>query len=299
VALDPVLLVQSAGSAMTTADLLQRTSRRALRTAVEHGRLVRVRRGRYALPGTAGAVRGAMALGGCASHLDAALAHGWGVLLPPTHHDVTVPPNRRGADATAGTALHWSSLTDEELGRGVTDPVRTVLDCARSLPLPHALAVADSALRSGVDIGDLRHAAASVRGPGAAAARRVARHADGRAANAFESGLRGLVLGAGFTGFQPQLVVAEPDAGLFAVVDLGDPVERVVLEADGYGVHGTSTAFAKDLARHDELQSTGWVTRRFAWVHVVRRGRWVVRQVAAAVDEARRRRPVRRIGHLS
>jgi hypothetical protein len=44
---------------------------------------------------------------------------------------------------------------------GVTDPVRTVIDCARDLPFDEALAVADSALRSGkVGPDALRQAAA-------------------------------------------------------------------------------------------------------------------------------------------
>jgi hypothetical protein len=49
---------------------------------------------------------------------------------------------------------------DDEIVAGVTGPLRTVVDCARVLPFDSALAVADSALRSGnVRRADLTRAA--------------------------------------------------------------------------------------------------------------------------------------------
>lgn len=81
----------------------------------------------------------------------------------------------------------------------------------------------------------------------------------------------------------PQLVV--PGPSLLVVADLGDPDARVLLEADGYAVHGTRRAFAADLARHDELKRAGWVTRRFAWEHVMHRPAWVVEQVRSALAQ--------------
>lgn len=71
-----------------------------------------------------------------------------------------------------------------------TDPEQTVVDCARDLPFPVALSVADSALRHGVEPARLDAAAAAVRGAGAARVRRVVALADLRAANPFESSLR-------------------------------------------------------------------------------------------------------------
>ncbi len=59
----------------------------------------------------------------------------------------------------------------------------------------------------------------------------------------------------------------------------------MAFEADGFTVHGTRRAFAADLARHDDLQSAGWVTRRFAVEHVYRRQAWVARQVLAAAAQ--------------
>lgn len=169
--------------------------------------------------------------------------------------------------------------------------MRTLVDCAASLPFVDALALADSALReSSVLPGELQDAAAVYRGRGASDVRRVARHADGRAANAFESGLRAHLVLAGLRTFRPQHVITGPR--FFAQVDLADPGRRVAIEADGFATHGTRGQLARDLARHDELAALGWVTLRFAWEHVVHRPAWVVEQVRAVL--ARRRvRPSR------
>ncbi|MEP7092255.1 MAG: hypothetical protein ABI776_19285 [Nocardioidaceae bacterium] len=75
----------------------------------------------------------------------------------------------------------------------VTTPRRTLVDGLLDLPFDEALAVADSALRhESLDEEKLREVAAAVRALGAAACRRVAAQASGRAANPFESVLRAI-----------------------------------------------------------------------------------------------------------
>lgn len=101
----------------------------------------------------------------------------------------------------------------------------------------------------------------------------MARLADGRAANAFESRLRALVLDAGITGFEPQLEIRLA-AGTVRV-DLGDPERRIVLEADSYEHHGSRSALVRDCERYDELVVDGWIVLRFAWEHVMFRPKWV------------------------
>ena len=72
----------------------------------------------------------------------------------------------------------YATLGADEVVDGVTSPLRTVLDCARRLPFSEALAVADSALRSGLVTEDeLRLAAAGTRGPGCKNIRRAAAEA--------------------------------------------------------------------------------------------------------------------------
>lgn len=290
-ALSPADHLAAAGGMLPTAELVALVGRHRLRHAVRRGEVVRLRRGRYGSPTTGHPLAMALGSGGCLSHVTAAVEHGWGVLRRWDATCVTLQRGRHPRDAP-GVRWSYAELDDAELATGVTGHVRTVLDCARTLPLAQALAVADSALRAGdVSRRDLLDAAAACRSPGVGRARLVVRQADGRAANPFESGLRAVVLGTGISGFVPQLVVAED--GVFACVDLGDPDRRVAFEADGYAVHGDRRAFAKDLARHDELQSAGWVTRRFAFEHVLRRPGWVAEQVHAAVGQRVTARPGR------
>ncbi len=289
--LSPAQVVLASGGTAPYRRVAAACGRPALRRAVASGSVVPLGRGRYGLPGLDTDLATALGHGACLSHLSAAVHRGWGVLHRPSALHLAVPRGQKHPDLPG---LRWSTtaLDERERRAGTTSPVRTVVDCARTLPFASALAVADSALRSG-DVGraELCHVADRTRAPGIRKARRVVRLADERAANPFESALRAVVLQVGLTGFVPQLVVTGP--GLFACVDLGDPDARVVLEADGYAVHGTRRAFAADLGRHDDLQAEGWVTRRFAFEHVLRRPRWVAHQALVACAQRVVDRPQR------
>jgi len=116
----------------------------------------------------------------------------------------------------------------------------------------------------------------------------VVNAADGRAANAFESCLRGIVLDAGVTGFRPQLEIAL--AGRVVRVDLGDPARRLVLEADSYEHHGSREALVRDCERYDDLVSEGWRVLRFSWEHVVFRPEWVAQTVLRTCRRSSRSR---------
>ena len=176
---------------------------------------------------------------------------------------VAVLPGQR-VTPTAGVTYRRRRLSEEERRDGRTGPLGAVLECATSLPSADALAVSDASLRDAAVLPEeLRDAAGSFHGHGATDLRRVARWADGRSANAFDSGLRRYLLVAGVRGLVPQRVIASD--GFFAQVDLADPERRVAIEADGYQVQGQRGRFAADLRRHDELAALGWVTLRFAW----------------------------------
>ncbi|MFC6853873.1 hypothetical protein [Aquipuribacter hungaricus] len=246
---DVVAALAASGGRSTYRRLVAATSRRDVRAAVRARAVEPVGRGRYVLPGADTEIALALGNGGAVSYLTAARVHGWGVVRRPSVPHVTVAQHGHGRTSPRAV-LHFADLTDAERDSGVTSPVRTVLDCARSLPFHEGLAVADSALRSGAVLREeIVDAAAAYRGAGARRARAVCHAADERAANAFESALRGHLLVAGVTGFVPQQTITGP--GLLMVVDLADVDRRVALEADGYGVHGTRRAFAVDLARHD------------------------------------------------
>jgi very-short-patch-repair endonuclease len=261
---DAVEALQVLGGAAGSRNLLRLTTARKLRTAISRGRIIRIGRGRFRLHDADRALAKALEIGGMVSHLSAAQLHGWELPFSPTLPWVSVPRNARTRGAR-GCQLKWAELSEEH--GHVTSPLRTVIDCARVLPFPAALAVADSALRHGdVDTESLVRAAAGVRGKGAAGARRVAEHASPLAANPFESILRGIAIDAGLE-VRPQSpislgsVTIHPD-----VVDRG---RRLVIEAESWEWHSGKEAFQRDCRRYTMLVVGGWVVLRFTWWEVM------------------------------
>lgn len=138
----------------------------SVRPALAAGALRRIGHGIYALPET---------------------------LTPDTSTHVTVPRHARPQPSRHVT-LHFSDVPPQDDHEGVTSPVRTVLDCAATMPFADALAIADSALRRAlIDPADLVSAALSRKGAGRQRMIRVSSAADGLAANPFESGMRATV----------------------------------------------------------------------------------------------------------
>ena len=167
--MDPVDVVRRLGGVAASGEIIGVSTRAQLRTAVKQGRLVRLRHDTYALGDLDSARAEAVAAGGVLSHLSAAQWWGWKVKFPPPRTHVTVPANRRRP--AGNLAVHFAHLAEKEIHRDVTDQARTVIDCARMLPFDEALAVADSALRSGdIDRTDLENALSGCpRAPGVGA----------------------------------------------------------------------------------------------------------------------------------
>jgi hypothetical protein len=92
----PDVLAQLGGVASWT-QLHPHVSDRALAAAVRSGEVLRVARGRYALPTTEEHRRVALRHSAVLSHLSAAVAHGWPVKWPPRQPWVTVPRHRKMA----------------------------------------------------------------------------------------------------------------------------------------------------------------------------------------------------------
>jgi very-short-patch-repair endonuclease len=251
-------------------DLLRLCSRRALDAALAEGSVIRVSRNRYVLEAADEARVAAARVHGVVSHLSAALVHGWKVKVPPRRPSVTVRRNRGRID-DRGIDLRWSTLTPAERAAGVTDPVRTVVDCARTLPFDEALAVADSALRSStVDRSRLIEAASLAPRTGRAAALRVAHAADGRAANPFESVLRAIALDV------PGLhVVPQGAVGAIGQADLADTRLRIAVEAESFEFHALAEAFRHDVRRYTAMTRLGWLVVRFVWDDVMHRPAYV------------------------
>lgn len=262
------------GGVARTGEIRRHHTKRELAKARAEGHVVRVSHGRFTLPSTAEHRRMAHARTATLSHLSAAQHYGWKVKTLPSLASITLPRGRRlRAGQRAGIDPHWADLEEREVRDGVTSPLRTVLDCARTLPFDEALAIADSALRSlMVSRTELRRAAEAVTGPGAARARRVAAHANGKSANPLESVIRALAIGEGFE-FTPQMQFAE--SGIFAVVDLGSEELRLVVEAEGYETHGTRSGLRRDCRRHSLFAVWGWDSLRFAYEDAMYEQEWV------------------------
>lgn len=277
-------LVHQFGGRASRADLLRYTTEDAIKRAVAVGDLNRAARGIYVLPALSAARAAAATCRGVVSHESAAQLLGLPTLFRPVAIHVTAPRGARPA-AQKNVILHRRELAPAEVLDDVTTPLRTVLDCCLSLPFREALAVADSAARMVPRFEEEFGAAASRPGPGRARRLLVARHLSAAAANPFESGLRGALIGAGLTSFTPQVCIDTCPGR--PCVDLADVERRIVLEADSFLWHGNRDALRADCKRYDELVCDGWIVLRFAWEHVMFEPEWVisiVRDAIARVD---------------
>ena len=147
--MDLATLLAQHGGTCTWRELRSSVPRRRISAAVTSGALLRVARGRYALPSVAAARSVALGASATASHTTAALHWGWKVKSEPELPRLTLPRGRKlRAAARSGVQRHWRDLEPAEICDGwVTSPARTVIDCCLDLPFDEALAVADSAWR--------------------------------------------------------------------------------------------------------------------------------------------------------
>ena len=262
-------VLEQLGGVATRIVLVATTSRPEVDAALAAGEVVALARGRYALPSADAAVAAAHALCGVVSHTSAALRHGWPVLHDPVLPHVTVARNRVLSEEQVSTvSLHRTHLGPDDVAGTVTSRDRTLLDCLRGEPFLDALAVADSALRDGVSPARLRAIARDARGPGSVQARRVAALADDRAANPFESALRGIASQVPGLHVVPQVSVRDGSRFL-GRPDLVDERLGIILEADSFEWHGRRLALARDARRYNRFVVAGWLVLRFAWEDVV------------------------------
>jgi len=253
-------VVMTLGGVATFAELRESFSTREIAAAVSAGDIHRVARGRYVIHVAKDHQRVAQSMSGTLAVTNAALHHGWPVAHEPDRPWVSLPRNRKVTPAMRSRAhiIHTAAR-----GRA-TPPLQTVLDAARHLPFPDALAIADSALRCGdVGIVELLAAAQAARGPGAGVCRRVAELATPLAASPLESVLRALCLDIGLR-VRPQMAVNLPT--FIANPDLVDEELRIIVEGDTWLHHGsTPEKFNRDVERYTLLSSHGWLVLRFLW----------------------------------
>lgn len=253
------------GGVATRRELEQLVTRRQIRTAVGAEQILRAGRGRLALADTADAVLAAHRVNGVPSHLSAALQWDWKVQFPPDEPQVTVPRHRTPGERGRGSQLFWADLGPDDVDHGRTSRLRTVTDCGRRLSFEAALSVADSALREGrVTRRQLIVEAEGAPRIGRARAIRVARAADGRAANPFESVTRAHCLRVPGLWVTPQYRIDG-----IGCADLADPDLGLVIECESWEWHGNEVAFASDIRRYTDMVRAGWTVVRFTWFEVM------------------------------
>lgn len=231
----------------------------ALWRALQSGAIVRLRRGAYALAVADPSMRAAVTLGGVLACSTAATCLGLPVLVPRGIH--VVVPRNWGHASLAGVRVHRRDLSAEESIGITTTLLRTVIDCARELPLREAVVICDAALRCGLDRVALDDAAREARGVGAAAVRAAVSRADPGAESPLESCLR--LLAEAFGSVTPQVWI-EGIGRVDLVLD-----GWLVLEADGFEHHSNRRSYREDRRRWNALVALGYTVLRFSYEDVV------------------------------
>lgn len=261
--MDIVEVVRRLGGIAEYGELIGPCTEWQIRRAVDDGRIVRLRRNRYALVDTGAHRASAVEAGGVLSHLSAAVAWGWKVKHPPERPWVTLPRNRRRP--AGALERRWADVPDADVVHHVTRPARTVVDCAKALPFDEALSVADSALRSKeVDRHQLLLAAQAATRTGRSRAIALIEAADARAANPFESVMRAIAREVPGLNVVPQGFVSR-----VGWVDLLDERLGIVIEAESHEFHSSPAGLRKDVVRYTECARQGLVVVRFVWAQAM------------------------------
>lgn len=279
---DPVEALIRLGGVATAQELRAVCMPRPIRAALDGGRVIRPGPRQYALPVVPEAFVAAARVGGVVGGLSAALHWGWKVKTPPRRPRIICPRGRkRSKEVREGVDIWWDGVAEEDLHAGrVTTPRRTLLDCMRRLPYDEALCVADSALRSGLPRSLLVEAAEASPRTGRPQALRVARAADARAANPFESCLRAICHGVEDLSVEPQLLVED-----IGHADLVDPRLRIAIEADSWEHHSLPEPFRYDVRRYTAMVRHRWRVVRFVWEDVMHRQDYVAAVLADLVAQ--------------
>ena len=261
----------------------------AIRYRVRMGRLYRVFRGVYSVghPPTTPHQRAAAAVLACGP--GAALSHSsamtlWGYWRQwDKPFEVTVVGDRRasGIRVHRSTTLRRQDVT-VQLGIRVTTPARTLLDMS--------LRLKDKALKRAVS--DALHSPWMTKDQ---LAETLARHptAPGSKRIAALIGVTGTPTRSGWEDEFPKFcadhglpapIMGEPLHGY--ILDALFPVEKVIVELDGWEFHKSKIAFEDDRERDAEMLAHGYVTVRMTWERIHGRPRREARRLQNILDRA-------------
>jgi very-short-patch-repair endonuclease len=249
----------------TTRELLQAGAQpRELTEAVGSSRLIRVRRGHYALPGTDAKLLHAVRIGGRLGCVSAAARWGIWVVDDPFAHvsmkhqasRLRSPADRRvrlSPDNRNGCTLHWWP-TSGQTG-SVVSPIDALSQLVRCQPAPLAIAALDSALNS-----RLLRSVEPVFAQLPRHYRALQSRIEPRCMSGIETLVRLMIEDAGLR-VEPQVAFAGIGTVDFVVEGC------VVIETDGRRFHNDQQH--RDYRRDSALAARGYIVLRFDYAQVI------------------------------
>jgi very-short-patch-repair endonuclease len=221
---------------------------------------------------------------------DAVLSHDtaacvWGIYrrwTSPFH--VTAPGVRRRSGIHGHRdRLHRRDI-DRQHGLPVTSPARTLLDNAPDLKdSTLTRAVNDLRRQHYLSLGDLAELLSRcARHRGASRLREFIENPSGPTASEFEDALRAFCRRFNF----PEPLINTTLAGF--EVDAYFPVERVIIELDGWEFHSSRYSFINDRDRDATLLALGIVTVRITWERLIETPEREAGRLLAILDGRRR-----------
>jgi very-short-patch-repair endonuclease len=229
-----------------------------------------------------------------ASHRTAARI--WG-LTDPSDEVVELTVPRPRLPRTKGVTIHRSSdlAVEHTTVRNrlpVTNPLRTMVDLAAVLPPDEVEDALDAglaypALFSVAAVEAMRGRLARPGRPGVGVLRRVLEEralGDAVSDSKLEKRMANLLRRAGLPQAVFHFAVLTPGGVFLAEVDFAYPELKLAIEVDGFGVHGTPRAMAKDFVRQNGLVPYGWRVLRFPWRQVTRQPEMVAAAIVAALS---------------
>jgi hypothetical protein len=286
-------LLDKQGGVVTSAQALTFLTRRGLEAELNHGGLQKIWYGIYGH----GDVDTGLRLGG----LDlatgttvavclgtAAAAYGFDTEETADLH--VLNPSGRQLRSADGLVVHRREGAPLIMvaGRPATAPAWTVIEVARGLRRPRALATLDAALRSGMcSRDDLLRAARQQSGRrGIIAVRELLPLAAPEAESPMESEVRLVMIDGGLPTPVLQHEIVDV-SGQRLRVDFAWPEHRVAAEYDGVAWHSGAEAFFQDRRRYAALQDLGWVIVTIVAEDVRYRSWELVRRIEAQLERAR------------
>jgi hypothetical protein len=253
------------GGVATTRELLSVLSPKALEVAVRTGKVIRVRRGVYAMkppdiPARLAALDLASGARVVACMHTAAEFYGFNTEADDRLH-ILDPGIRMRPSPELMVHQRIGAPLRTMRGRLVTAPAWTAVEIARTLRRPRALAVLDAALHvASCTRADLVLAVAEQRGRrGIVHVRELVALVDGRAESPMESEARLVFIDGGLPLPELQYEITDLHGKLWRV-DFAWPDSKVVAEYDSVEWHANADGWKHDRMKAARLQECGWTS---------------------------------------